>query len=129
MFAVGSEIFHECDKMTLFVMPDPFVDVDAHHAAIFVSEACRAFAERQIELVKPEVIVVLGAVPLRFLFPKVFGGIRMLRGKWMDYKGIRVMPTYHPAYLLRNASAKADAWHDLQQVMAVFGKTPRRRGQ
>ena len=90
------------------------------------TEACRAFAERQIELVNPEVIVVLGAVPLRFLFPKVFGGIRMLRGKWMEYKGIRVMPTYHPAYLLRNVSAKADAWHDLQQVMAVFGKTPRR---
>ena len=93
------------------------------------TEACRAFAERQIELVNPEVIVVLGAVPLRFLFPKVFGGIRMLRGKWMEYKGIRVMPTYHPAYLLRNVSAKAEAWQDLQQVMAVFGKTPRRRGQ
>ena len=93
------------------------------------TEACRAFAERQIELVNPEVIVVLGAVPLRFLFPNVFGGIRMLRGKWMEYKGIRVMPTYHPAYLLRNPSAKADAWNDLQQVMAVFGKTPRRRGQ
>ena len=61
--------------------------------------------------------------------PFVFGGIRMLRGKWMEYKGIRVMPTYHPAYLLRNASAKADAWRDLQQVMAVFGKTPRRHGQ
>jgi len=90
------------------------------------TEACRAFAERQIELVNPEVIVVLGAVPLRFLFPKVYGGIRMLRGKWMEYKGIRVMPTYHPAYLLRNVSAKAEAWHDLQQVMAVFGKTPRR---
>ena len=93
------------------------------------TEACRAFAERQIELVNPEVIVVLGAVPLRFLFPNVFGGIRMLRGKWMEYKGIRVMPTYHPAYLLRNVSAKAEAWQDLQQVMAVFGKTPRRRGQ
>ena len=92
------------------------------------TEACRAFAERQIELVNPEVIVVLGAVPPRFLFPKVFGGIRMLRGKWMDYKGIRVMPTYHPAYLLRNVAAKADAWHDLQQVMAVFGKTVPKRG-
>ena len=93
------------------------------------TEACRAFAERQIELVNPEVIVVLGAVPLRFLFPKVFGGIRMLRGKWMEYKGIRVMPTYHPAYLLRNVSAKAEAWHDLQQVMAVFGKTVARAGR
>ncbi len=91
------------------------------------TEACRAFAERQIELVHPEVIVILGAVPLRFLFPKVYGGIRSLRGKWMEYKGIRVMPTYHPAYLLRTPEAKADAWKDLQQVMAVFGKTPVRR--
>ncbi|MBQ9336255.1 MAG: uracil-DNA glycosylase [Lentisphaeria bacterium] len=89
--------------------------------------ACRAYAERQIELVHPEVIVILGAVPLRFLFPKVYGGIRSLRGKWMEYKGIRVMPTYHPAYLLRTPDAKADAWKDLQQVMAVFGKTPVRR--
>ena len=88
------------------------------------TEACRAFAERQIELVHPEVIVLLGAVPLRFLFPKVYGGIRSLRGNWMEYKGIRVMPTYHPAYLLRNPAAKADAWKDLQQVMALFGKIP-----
>lgn len=94
------------------------------------TEACRAFAMRQIELVKPEVIVILGAVPLRFLFPKIYGGIRSMRGKWMNFNGIRVMPTYHPAYLLRDPAAKADAWKDLQQVMAVFGKTPpsRRRG-
>ena len=86
--------------------------------------ACRAFAERQIELVHPEVIVVLGAVALRFLFPRIYGGIQKLRGNWMEYKGIRVMPTYHPAFLLRSPAAKADAWKDLQQVMAVFGKTP-----
>lgn len=94
------------------------------------TEACRAFALRQIELVKPEVIVILGAVPLRFLFPKIYGGIRSMRGKWMNFNGIKVMPTYHPAYLLRDPAAKADAWKDLQQVMAVFGKTPppRRRG-
>ena len=91
------------------------------------TNACRAFAERQIELVHPEVIVILGAVPLRFLFPNLYGGIRSLRGKWLEYKGIRVMPTYHPAYLLRSPEAKADAWKDLQEVMARFGKTPPRR--
>ena len=91
------------------------------------TEACRAFAERQIELVHPEVIVLLGAVPLRFLFPKIYGGIRSLRGNWMEYQGIRVMPTYHPAYLLRNPAAKAEAWHDLQQVMSIFGKMPQRK--
>jgi len=86
------------------------------------TEACRAYALRQIELLSPEVIVVLGAVPFRFLFPNVYGGIRSQRGKWMEYRGIRVMPTYHPAYLLRTPEAKADVWKDLQEVMAVFGR-------
>ena len=88
--------------------------------------ACRAYAERQIELVKPEVIVILGSVALRFLFPNLYGGIRSLRGKWQEYRGIKVMPTYHPAYLLRNPASKAETWKDLQQVMAHFGRTPTR---
>ena len=91
------------------------------------TDACRAYAERQIELVKPEVIVVLGSVALRFLFPNIYGGIRSLRGKWLEYRGIRVMPTYHPAYLLRSPASKAETWKDLQLVMACFGKNPRRR--
>ena len=45
-------------------------------------------------------------------------------GRWLDYNGIPVMPTYHPAYLLRNKPAKKDAWADLQAVMAVFGRKP-----
>ncbi|MBO5724464.1 MAG: uracil-DNA glycosylase [Lentisphaeria bacterium] len=85
--------------------------------------ACLPYMKRQIELVKPEVIVILGAVPLRALFPRIYGGIRNLRGKWMQYNEIPVMPTYHPAYLLREPSAKREAWADLQQVMAKFGKT------
>ena len=84
--------------------------------------ACRPFILRQIELIQPEVIVMLGAVPLRLLFPEIAGGITRLRGHWMNYNGIRVMPTFHPAYLLRNPAAKADVWKDLQQVMGVFGK-------
>ena len=90
------------------------------------TDACRAFTERQIELVKPEVIVILGSVALRFLFPNLYGGIRSLRGKWQEYRGIKVMPTYHPAYLLRNPASKAETWKDLQAVMAHFGKTPAR---
>ena len=76
----------------------------------------------QIELIRPKVIVMLGAVPLRLLFPEVRAGITRIRGNWMDYHGIKVMPTFHPAYLLRNPAAKADVWKDLQLVMAVFGK-------
>ncbi len=86
------------------------------------TEACRPFIMRQIELIRPKVIVMLGAVPLRLLFPEVRAGITRIRGSWMDYHGIKVMPTFHPAYLLRNPAAKADVWKDLQLVMAVFGK-------
>ncbi|NCB27231.1 MAG: hypothetical protein EOM62_17520, partial [Bacteroidia bacterium] len=50
-------------------------------------------------------------------------------GKWMEYNGIKAMPTFHPAYLLRNPDAKALVWKDLQQVMTVFGKKHKASGQ
>jgi DNA polymerase len=50
--------------------------------------------------------------------------ITKIRGQWYDYRGIRMMPTFHPAYLLRNPPAKPDAWKDLQKVMAVLGLKP-----
>ena len=84
------------------------------------AETCIAFLKRQIELVKPEVIVLLGAVPLQFMMNKT--GITRSRGQWLEYNGIKVMPTFHPAYLLRNPAARKDVWSDLQQVMQVFGK-------
>ena len=84
------------------------------------AETCIPFLKRQIELVQPKVLVLLGAVPLKYLMGKT--GISRLRGTWMEYNGIQVMPTYHPAYLLRNPQAKADVWKDLQQVMSLLGK-------
>ena len=84
--------------------------------------ACMPFLKRQIAMVNPKVIVLLGAVPLLYLFN--LKGIMKLRGRWLDYDGIPVMPTYHPAFLLRNPPAKKDAWADLQAVMAVFGRKP-----
>lgn len=81
---------------------------------------CLPYLNRQIELVKPKVLVGLGAVPLGALLKK--SGITRERGKWSEYMGIKMMPTYHPAYLLRNPEAKKDAWADLQAVMAIFGK-------
>jgi len=83
---------------------------------------CLGYLRKQIELVKPAVIVLLGATALRFLLQK--NGIRRCRGVWHEYRGIPVMPTYHPAYLLRQASAKRDVWNDLKMVMAKLGKTP-----
>ena len=81
---------------------------------------CLPLLKRQIELVNPKAIVLLGAVPLKYLMGKT--GITRQRGNWMEYNGIQVMPTYHPAYLLRNPAAKADVWKDLQQVMGYLGK-------
>ncbi|MDP7395799.1 MAG: uracil-DNA glycosylase [Lentisphaeria bacterium] len=81
--------------------------------------ACLPYLERQIELVAPKVIITLGAVPLRFLLDQK--GIRRQRGNWLDYKGIPVMPTFHPSYLLRVPDAKRDVWNDMQQIMVRLG--------
>ena len=88
------------------------------------ADACRGYLTRQIELIQPEVIVVLGAVAARFLLQRR-EGITRLRGHWLGYNGIPVMPTFHPSYLLRDPSGKRLAWSDLQQVMKVFGKVHR----
>ena len=82
---------------------------------------CLGFLRRQIELVSPKVIVLLGATAARFLM-NTTTGIMRLRGNWMKFGDIPVMPTFHPAFLLRQESAKREAWHDLQQVMARFGR-------
>ncbi len=91
------------------------------------ADACMDYLKRQIALIKPEVIVLLGAVAARFLLHRQ-EGIRRLRGRWMGFEGIPVMPTYHPSYLLRAPGEKRDAWADLQQVMKVFGKVYQPRG-
>jgi DNA polymerase len=82
---------------------------------------CLPFLKQQIDLIRPEVIVLLGAVAVKYLLGAT-GGIREMRGKWTSYENIPVLPTFHPAYLLREKSAKRDAWKDLQLVMARFGK-------
>ena len=84
--------------------------------------ACIPYLNRQIQLVAPKVIVLLGAVPFKYLLGKT--GITKNRGKWEFYGGIKVMPTFHPAYLLRTPSAKREVWEDLKKVMQVLGKTP-----
>ena len=86
--------------------------------------SCLPYLLRQIELVRPKVIVLLGSVALKGLLNR--SGIMRMRGHWLDYRGIMVMPTFHPAYLLRYEAGKKDAWSDLQQVMKVFGKVYRK---
>jgi uracil-DNA glycosylase len=83
-------------------------------------EACRPFIRRQVELIRPRVIVTLGRFGLQSLTEKSYG-ISAVRGQWLDYNGVKLMPTYHPAYLLRNPAAKKDVWADMKKVMAELG--------
>ena len=85
--------------------------------------ACLPYLREQIRLLKPRVIVALGGTATRGLLG-LEAGITKLRGRWFAYEGIDVMPTYHPAYLLRNESGKRDAWRDLQAVLQRLGRTP-----
>lgn len=83
-------------------------------------ESCEPFLLRQLELIGPEVIVALGKFAAQTLL-RDKTPITRLRGRWFDYHGIRLMPTFHPAYLLRNPAEKRLVWEDIQKVMAVLG--------
>jgi uracil-DNA glycosylase len=76
---------------------------------------CKPFLLREIAVVQPEVIVVLGNTAMKNLLD-TREGITRLRGTFQDYKGIKVMPTFHPAYLLRDPSKKRETWEDLKKV-------------
>lgn len=89
--------------------------------------ACTPFVTQQIALVKPKVIVALGATAVQGLLGTT-EGITRLRGTWKLYKGTAVMPTFHPAYLLRNPAAKRDVWSDMQEVMKHLGKAAPPKG-
>ncbi|MEZ4375665.1 MAG: uracil-DNA glycosylase family protein [Polyangiaceae bacterium] len=87
-------------------------------------QACRDYLTEQLELVSPRVIVALGATAVEGLLGST-GGITRIRGRWRLYKGrIPVMPTFHPAYLLRNPRAKREVWEDLKAVMAHLKNPP-----
>ena len=79
---------------------------------------CGAFLDRQLTVLRPKVIVALGATAASYLL-KTESPVGKLRGRFQTTaSGLTVMPTFHPAYLLRNPGAKRDVWHDIQQVMA-----------
>jgi DNA polymerase len=91
--------------------------------------ACNPYLRRQLEIIDPEVIVALGAPAAKTLL-NTAQAIGKLRGQFHDYyfsgvtgegPSIPLMPTYHPAYLLRNPEEKGKSWHDLQLVMAFLG--------
>ena len=82
--------------------------------------ACIPFLERQIGLISPKVICTLGRVAAQGLLGQEFKITRQ-RGEWYSFKDIPLMPTYHPAYLLRNQAAKRDVWEDVKKIMQRLG--------
>jgi len=85
---------------------------------------CKPFLEREIAVAQPEVIVVLGNTALKNLLD-TREGITRARGRFHDYKGIKVMPTFHPAYLLRDPAKKRETWEDLKKVRDYLDSTAR----
>jgi uracil-DNA glycosylase len=83
-------------------------------------KTCSPFLLRQLDTIAPKVIVCLGACSAQTLL-ETNRGISHFRGQWLEFRGRKLMATYHPAYLLRNPAAKADVWKDLQKVMAELG--------
>jgi uracil-DNA glycosylase len=93
--------------------------------------ACGPYLTRQLQIVRPKVIVALGASAVRGLMPEITETISRTRGRFFDYhldgpgtntgEVIKLMPTFHPAYLLRNPAEKAKVWDDIKKVMAYLG--------
>jgi uracil-DNA glycosylase family 4 len=83
-------------------------------------ETCSPYLLRQVDVINPKVIVCLGAVAAKTLL-QTNRGITQFRGQWLEWRGRKLMATYHPAYLLRNPNAKGEVWKDLQKVMAELG--------
>jgi DNA polymerase len=87
--------------------------------ALLEREACKHFLIEQIRIISPEAIVLLGQTAIFQVISNesAISSVRGVETLLQDFPGIRIMPTYHPAYLLRNPQAKAIVWKDLQQVM------------
>lgn len=83
--------------------------------------ACEPFLKAQLGVIKPKAIVALGKFAAQTLLRDPTPITRM-RGQWREYEGVPLMPTFHPAYLLRSPDEKKKAWLDLQEVMKKFGK-------
>jgi len=83
-------------------------------------DACLPFLRRQLDAIRPDFIVALGKVAAQTLLG-TDQAISRLRGRFHDYHGMRLLPTYHPAYLLRNPEKKRDVWEDMKMLMREYG--------
>jgi DNA polymerase len=82
-------------------------------------KCCFPFLERQIAVIRPDFIVALGTIAAQTLLGTTTP-ISRLRGRFHEYKGIKIVPTYHPAYLLRNPDKKRDVWEDMKMLMKEY---------
>ncbi|BCR05543.1 uracil-DNA glycosylase [Desulfuromonas versatilis] len=80
-------------------------------------EACEPFLKRQLAAIGPQVIVTLGKFAAQTLL-RDQAPISRLRGHWREYEGVALLPTFHPAFLLRNPASKREVWEDMKQVLA-----------
>jgi DNA polymerase len=83
-------------------------------------DSCFPFLERQIDAIQPDFIVALGTFAAQTLLGTTTP-ISRLRGRFHDYNGLKLLPTYHPAYLLRNPDKKRDVWEDMKMLMKEYG--------
>lgn len=81
--------------------------------------ACEPYLQEQLRVIQPKIICTLGSPASKTLL-QTKASISKIRGKWFNYKGIKVMPTFHPAYLLRSPSKQDDAKEDLQKIMREY---------
>jgi DNA polymerase len=86
-------------------------------------EQCEPFLFQQIASIQPKVIIALGAFAARALL-KTQDPISRMRGRVYDYRGARLIPTFHPSFLLRSPGYKREAWEDLKQALALLGRQP-----
>lgn len=82
-------------------------------------ETCITILREQFRIIQPKIIVTLGSAPTRAIIDPN-ARITRVRGKWVERKGVRFMPTFHPSYLLRTPAAKRDAWEDFQQIRDAY---------
>jgi DNA polymerase len=84
-------------------------------------ETCEPFLFQQIDIIKPKVIVALGKFAAQGLL-RTLDPISRLRGRVFEYRGAKLIPTFHPAYLLRNPSSKRDVWEDMKLVRSLLSE-------
>ncbi|PYR39734.1 MAG: hypothetical protein DMF93_13095, partial [Acidobacteria bacterium] len=82
---------------------------------------CEPFLFRQIDIVKPKVIVTLGKFAAQTLL-RTDAPISRIRGRVVDYRGAKLVPTFHPAFLLRNPASKREVWEDMKLVRRLLGE-------